>query len=511
MVMRVTQQNIYSTVVDRMNYSLSDLMESNIQASSQKKINKPSDNPVGTVRILGYRDTISQLDQYGKNISSAKGWLNLADNTMIQVNTIVTRCKELAEQGSTGTISSENREQISYEVRQLFEQLVGLSNTSFEDNTIFAGHKTSTPAYEETLWLTDNDGALSNATFSINGDTDSTVLVQFSSGGAISSQPSFRYSSDGGDTWSTGSYTALGGGMRRMNLGAGLAVDIDETVVVTASADIDDTDGTWLWVRPTARYLGDDKDGVDVDPMQNASVLGSADGTWSKNVVVRIDETTTLSNSSISFSYSLDGGNNWIQSNVSSSDSLTNSASFVVPGGILTLSSNGGNQLTSGDQFIIRPRTADIDVQISKSQTVTINGVGKDIFGGIYQDPDASNASAVSINGSLQRNLFETVGKLVGYLETNNQGGCQQALDDLRESSQTILNYAANVGGRENRLETAATVLQSLQLDNEEQLSDIEDVDLAALMTRLAQQELAYQAVLKSSSMIMQLSLVGMI
>jgi flagellar hook-associated protein 3 FlgL len=511
MVMRVTQQNIYSTVIDRMNYSLSDLMESNIQAATQKKVNKPSDDPVGTVRILSFRDTISQLDQYGKNISSAKGWLNLADNAMVQVNTIITRCKELAEQGSTGTISAENREQISFEVRQLFEQLVGLSNTSFEDNTLFSGHKTSTPAFEQTLWLTDNDGALSNATFSISGDSATSVLIQFASGGAISTQPSFRYSSDGGDTWSTGSYTPLGGGVQRMNLGGGLAVDINDSVVVTASQDINDSDGTWLWVRPTARYLGDDKDGVGVDPMQNTSVLGSAAGTWNNNVVVRIDETTTLSNASIRFSYSLDGGSNWIQSNVSSPDSLGNSASFVVPGGILTLSSNGGNQLSAGEQFVIRPRTADINMQISQSQTVTINGVGKDIFGGIYTEPGASGASAVTINGSLQRNLFETVGKLVGYLETNNQDGCQQALEDLRESSQTILNYAANVGGRENRLETAASILQGLTYDNNEQLSDVEDVDLAALMTKLAQQELAYQAVLKSSSMIMQLSLVGMI
>jgi len=511
MVMRVTQRNLYSTVVGRMNYSLSELMESNIQASSQKKVNKPSDDPVGTVRIMGFRDTIGQLDQYRDNITSAKGWLNLADNTMIQVNTIVTRCKELAEQGATGTISAENREQISYEVRQLFEQLIGLSNTSFEDNSIFAGHKTETPAFEETLWLTSNDGAVSNAAFSISGDTNSTVLIQFASNGAISTQPPFRYSADGGKTWTDGTYTAIPGGGQRLNLGGGLTVDLQDSVVVTASQNENDTNGSWLWIRPTARYMGDDKDGVSVDPMQNTQVLGSAAGTWSNNVVVRIDETTDLSDPAISYSYSLDGGSTWIQSNVSSPDSLADSASFIVPGGVLTLSSNGGNSLTAGDQFIIRPRTADIDVQISESQTITINGVGKDIFGGVYKGPGDTRASVTLIDGSVERNLFETVGKLVGYLETNNQSGCQEALESLRESSKTILNYAASVGGRENRLETADTILQSMQLDTDEQLSNVEDVDLAALMTKLAQQELAYQAVLKSSSMIMQLSLVGMI
>ncbi len=40
-------------------------------------------------------------------------------------------------------------------------------------------------------------------------------------------------------------------------------------------------------------------------------------------------------------------------------------------------------------------------------------------------------------------------------------------------------------------------------------MSNIEDVDLATLMTDLANQQLAYEAVLKSSSMIMKMSLVN--
>ena len=38
-------------------------------------------------------------------------------------------------------------------------------------------------------------------------------------------------------------------------------------------------------------------------------------------------------------------------------------------------------------------------------------------------------------------------------------------------------------------------------------MSSIEDADLTELLTRLAQQQMAYQSILQSSSMIMQLNL----
>jgi len=72
-----------------------------------------------------------------------------------------------------------------------------------------------------------------------------------------------------------------------------------------------------------------------------------------------------------------------------------------------------------------------------------------------------------------------------------------------------ILNYAADVGARENRMTVASGVLDNLKANQFEQLSVTEDVDISELMTRLAQQQLAYQSVLKSSSMIMNLSLMN--
>jgi len=515
MALRVAQQQIYSNSLSYMNTTLGQLMESNLQASSQKKVNRPSDDPVGMTRILGYRNSIAAIDQYQTNISTAKGWLNLADGTMGQVSTVLTRLSELAEQGSTGTISADNRQQIASEARQLFEQLVGLANTQFDGKSIFAGQKTSSQAYEASLTLSVNQAnVVSNGGFTINGSSQTTTMVQFLDGGALAAGSRYRYTIDGGKTWLQGTVSDPGPASSKLHMDlGGVSMDIDRgtSVVATSATDTNDSKGTWMWIRPTARYLGDDEDAIGVDPLQGmgTKVTGTAAGSFAGNVIVRIDTAGTLAGD-VHYSYSMDGGSTWVQSNTSTPDMLASSASLNLPGGVLTLHSNGGNALVAGNMFVVHPRLAKVFVDISPTETIAVNGIGKNIFGGVYKDPSSDHAAPVVIAGSSgASNLFETAGKLVAFLETNNQAGVQQCLADLRSSKQNILNYAADVGGRENRLTVATSVLENLQYNQSEQLSNIEDVDISELMTKLAQQQLAYQSVLKSTSMIMNISLMN--
>ncbi|NCD25591.1 MAG: flagellar biosynthesis protein FlgL, partial [Deltaproteobacteria bacterium] len=130
--MRVSLRSQYTDFLYNLQETQSRLMDLNIQSSSQKRITKPSDDPIGTGQVMNYRDSISAITQYQSNIGTAKGWLNLADESMLQVSTILIRLKGLAEQGATGTMTESDREATSYEVRQLFDQLVSLSNTQYE-------------------------------------------------------------------------------------------------------------------------------------------------------------------------------------------------------------------------------------------------------------------------------------------------------------------------------------------------------------------------------------------
>jgi flagellar hook-associated protein 3 FlgL len=279
---------------------------------------------------------------------------------------------------------------------------------------------------------------------------------------------------------------------------------------VTACANHDDADGTWMWIRPTAVYQGNDNDTIIVTSASNTTVTGSAEGVFDNDVVVRVDEATSFaSGSTFTYSYSLDGGNSWVTGNTSGECDGA-SATLTVPGGTVTLDANGGS-LNASSQFFVETTTADISIAISDTDSVVVNGVGKDIFGGIYKAYGDSNYSVASFSGSNAGNLFEVVGNLIGYLETNNEDGIAEALEDLTGAQNTILEAAASVGGKENRVTATKTMVETLSDNATTTLSGVEDADLTELITKLAQQELAYQAVLQSSTKIMGLSLLNYI
>ncbi|MBU1042715.1 MAG: flagellar hook-associated protein FlgL [Proteobacteria bacterium] len=545
---RISQNQLYNQYLSGMNSSLSTLVELNLQAQTQKRVNKPSDDPTATARILDHRDTLHAYDQYSTNLDTAKGWLSMSDSTLTQVSTIITRAKELAEQAATGTMSAENREQLSYEARQLFDQLLELGNMKYEDKSIYAGQKTDQNAFREVLWMTTNDSSLTTSnSFQIDGFSQKTTLVQFTdasgataSGGSINmNDPNtrVRYSIDGGKTFLTDGSVTTDPTTGKVLLtlpqsGASVTFDHNAQVRVTDTANTNDSKGSWLWLRPSAVYQGDDADSIKVSSMGTGTQLISAEatGAFPGSTLVRIENNTTL-DGVINYSYSMDNGLSWVTGNSVAADSTASNAMLnVAGGGVLTLNSNGGNGLLAGAQFLISPRTAAISLQVNVSETVRINDVGKDIFGGIYQDPDlvagnggarlgltSSNASAVfstnssnftsSNGGIVSKNLFETMGNLVAFLETNTQSGVQQCLESLKASQQQVLTSVASVGGRENRLNITSNILSNLTLNENERISAEEDIDIGELMTKLTQQQTVYQAVLKSSSMIMQMNL----
>jgi flagellar hook-associated protein 3 FlgL len=143
----------------------------------------------------------------------------------------------------------------------------------------------------------------------------------------------------------------------------------------------------------------------------------------------------------------------------------------------------------------------------------------KDQAGGLYTDPGTGenvyNNRAIAVgseepyyNDSVP-NLFESVGALICALECNSQSGVQMSLDKLDAVMNHIMSKAAEIGGREDRLAATESALIMRQYNEEDNLSRIEDADMTVILTKLAQQQTAYQAVLKSSSMIMQMGLVN--
>ncbi len=526
--MRISQRQMFTTYTSQMNNSLSALMESNNQGGSGKKINRPSDDPAGMARVMMYRESLSNIERNKANINEATGWLNLADHALMGVSDIITKIKALNLQSSTESQNGDNREQNATQLRGYFGELLNWANEKYNGQHIFAGHKVDQPAYVMGANVSTRDENLANIDFAVrsDGSPDYSTLIQFTTqhgqtdlDPAVAPPPSFIFSKDGGKTWEYGDWDTSEPGKNVM-LAGGTRIELKRkddtqpwgnvtqvtpnTVPPNAAGDYaaekESSGGSWLTVRPTAIYQGDDHD-VQTTKVYNpgGSITGdvTTEGRFARDVTVRIKE---VAGGTIKYEYSLDNGSNWI--NASAPDT---SKQLAIPGGYIKLDSPA-DSFAAGQEFLVHPRRADIDFEISSNQTITVNMVGKDVFGGLYKEPFSDYASAVS-----GPNIFETVGRLVGYCEINDSDGIAQCLEELNDCQKYIGTRLAEVGGRENRLQVAFETATIRELSETGAMSAIEDVDTITLMTKLAQQQLAYNTVLKSSSMIMQMSLMNFI
>ncbi|MDX9858172.1 MAG: flagellar hook-associated protein FlgL [candidate division Zixibacteria bacterium] len=140
--MRVTNNMISNRVVFNMQRSLGRFFDLETQMSSGRRINKPSDDPSGTLRDLNYRTELAKIEQYQKNISQALNWTATYDQVLADTKNFVSEAKEIAVAMSNDTYDDIAREASAGQIRSLIDQITSLANTRLEDRAIFAGHRT---------------------------------------------------------------------------------------------------------------------------------------------------------------------------------------------------------------------------------------------------------------------------------------------------------------------------------------------------------------------------------
>ncbi len=127
----------------------SDMSELQNQAATQKKVNKPSDDPLGAARVLSVRTEERGNSQFIKNINSAKSFLEFSDQSLGELSEILIRAKELAiGQSSDAGANSESRRATAEEVAQMFQQSVNIGNRKLGERYIFGGFKTQTMPFD---------------------------------------------------------------------------------------------------------------------------------------------------------------------------------------------------------------------------------------------------------------------------------------------------------------------------------------------------------------------------
>lgn len=145
--MRITQSMMSSSMMTGLQTNYKRMDKQQEQMMTQRRLNRPSDDPVGVASALHYRSEISLTTQFSENVEDADSWMKMNDTVMTETTEIVQKLAELAVQGGTDTIPADARKNIAAEVEELYNQLVSLGNSQFKGKYIFNGERVNEQPY----------------------------------------------------------------------------------------------------------------------------------------------------------------------------------------------------------------------------------------------------------------------------------------------------------------------------------------------------------------------------
>lgn len=159
--MRVTENTGYETVRSSIRRSRERMEGLQQQSATLKKLNTPSDDPVGASKILEIRTDKVNNDQFQMNGRMAQAFLENSDHALGELSEIVMRAKELALGQASGASSNDNsRLGIAEEITQLYNQAVATANRRVGDRYIFGGYSTQKPPVDRDGRYLGDDGQM---------------------------------------------------------------------------------------------------------------------------------------------------------------------------------------------------------------------------------------------------------------------------------------------------------------------------------------------------------------
>ncbi|MBQ8518199.1 MAG: flagellar biosynthesis protein FlgL [Agathobacter sp.] len=169
--MRITNNMILSNTKGNINSNKLLVDKYNTQMTTQKKISKASENPVIAIRSLRLSTTMCQINQFAdNNIPDAVAWMNVTENALTNMKDILTDIRTQCVNGSTDTLTSDDRQTILDNLKALSEQVYSEGNAEYAGKSVFTGYRTS-----DTLTFQKDEP---ETTFEITQDFDYRALEE---------------------------------------------------------------------------------------------------------------------------------------------------------------------------------------------------------------------------------------------------------------------------------------------------------------------------------------------
>jgi len=116
-----------------------------MQLTSGKRIHNPSDDPIVASRALRFRTNVSEVEQFQRNAGQATSWMEVTEQAMGNMQSVMTTINTRLVQAATGTYTIGQRQTIATEINLFFKQMNSEMNTTFAGRYVFSGFRTDRP------------------------------------------------------------------------------------------------------------------------------------------------------------------------------------------------------------------------------------------------------------------------------------------------------------------------------------------------------------------------------
>lgn len=115
------------------------------QMSTQKKLTRPSDDPVIAIRALRLRSNVSELTQYyEKNAPDAESWLEVTGKGLNTVTEVLTDMSKQANKASNKDLTADDLAIIVEQMKSLRDEFYSTGNLDYAGRYVFTGYRTNT-------------------------------------------------------------------------------------------------------------------------------------------------------------------------------------------------------------------------------------------------------------------------------------------------------------------------------------------------------------------------------
>jgi flagellin-like hook-associated protein FlgL len=147
--MRITTTMLFNTTLAHIQQYNARLLQTSEEASSGRRLHRPSDDPSGTRRVLGLRGALSSLQQFTSQRAVTTSVLDGTDTALESVETLLLSAKGLALRGVNDTLGPDQRATLAREVGGLLHQAIALGNSDVNGRYLFAGQANDQPPFSE--------------------------------------------------------------------------------------------------------------------------------------------------------------------------------------------------------------------------------------------------------------------------------------------------------------------------------------------------------------------------